>query len=208
VAALEVRPPARQVGLGIFSHVLYKLRGGPGEDASDMAVPVLVDMVSCPYCGAFFRALTLAPLRRRVDRRIFLGQGESRTPNPTFAETHLANPIECPQCRRKFRVFVGVEYSSEGVRSIDVRALREEESRGLVRWPHRGMVLPRALHFDGINLKLYRSLDDLLKAVAEDGGVQAYSLPQMASAVEPTAPSDDGRPEPVSSVQVNPGVKL
>ena len=208
--------PGIRLGRGVFSFVASGFRAGPLEDGVDVAAPVLVDKVSCPYCGSFYRVMALGPLRRRVDRRPFLESGGRRVPNPAFRESHLANPVKCPSCGRVFRVFVGVEYDRKrGLRSVDVKPMAEsEEVKELVRWPHAGVVTRYAIHYTPFRAAVYESLRDLEEAVLEEdqdgaGASIAWSLPEMAGHSGP-AQAEGGKggerkPQPVTVVEVDGG---
>ncbi|MEB2835906.1 MAG: hypothetical protein GSR80_000757 [Desulfurococcales archaeon] len=207
------RPLGARFNRGVFSFVLSGLRGLAAGEGEDVALPVLVDKVSCPHCGSFYMAMTLGPLRRRVDRRPFLEAGGKRIPNPAFRDTHLANPVKCPSCGRTFYIFVGVEYGRAGIRAVDVRPLPDEdEYKELVRWPHSGLVARQAIHYTPFRAAVYDSLRDLEEAVLgehEDEGepTMVWSLPGIGPQLQETPGGAPGkrRPQPAAVVDVNGG---
>ncbi len=137
---------------------------------------VVVRYVACPYCGAVYRLLTLGLYVGRVET--------SRERRDKFRETHIANPVECPNCGNRYIVFVGVEYNSHQKTVVDVHvdiAVLEEDVGGLVNWPYRGVVHGGVLEYDGVNVYRYDSweqflayngAEDLVEPGSEEEGVR------------------------------------
>ena len=118
---------------------------------------MVVRYVACPYCGAIYRLLTLGLYVSRVET--------SRDKADKFRETHIANPVECPNCGGRFIVFVGVQYSSHQGVATDVHvdiATPEEKVDHLINWPYRGVVHGGVLEYDGMNIHHYDSLEQFL----------------------------------------------
>ena len=193
----EWKPGGGSLGLGgIFRFVARRIFRR--TDDADLAIPVLVDKVSCPYCGSFYTVITLGRLTWRLDKRVYLTYEGRRVPNPAFRGTHLANPIRCPNCGRKYYVFVGVEYDRKmGVRQIDVKPIPEDEKsiEKLIDWPHKGLVMKEAIHYTPFKAYLYESLDDLIESLSDEIEVGAASLPG-SHALQATETPRESRPRP------------
>ena len=163
---------------------------------NDVAVPVIIRHVSCPYCGRVFSIMTLGALRPRVDPNpiIYDGKGTPQ-PNPMFRETHIGNPIRCPACGRQFIAFVGVEYddSSRSVRNVHVRISGDDEAyaKELMRWPHRGLVDPMVIEYRPFQILLYKNMEHFLEYNEGDVNIAATSLPSNGL---PFRPEGEGAP--------------
>jgi len=164
----------------VFQWLLQHARGGPPD--VDVAVPMVLRYVSCPYCGRAYPVMVLASLRSRVDPRPIVSDGGRSGVNPGFRESHLSNPIRCPYCGREYRVFAGVEYSpvSGSVRSVHVLVSRVEEPwvEAASRWPHTGLVKPSVLVYEPYTVTIYRDINHY-REHNPDEDIRVTSLPSQ-----------------------------
>jgi hypothetical protein len=156
VACVPNRIPVSKV---IFNNLFR----GSRNLVNDIAVPVIIKYVACPYCNTVFTAMTLASLRPYIDTTPYITKNGRELPNPRFKETHLANPINCPEQDHKFWVFVGVKYGStiSDIREVHILVSRNEDPivSDLARWPHKGLVDPTVIEYSPSATYLYRSIE-------------------------------------------------
>ncbi len=136
--------------LSIFNILLNKNKIWHPED-NDVAITCVIKSISCPYCGSTYPVITLGALRRSVEKKMYQ-DGNKFEANPEFKYTHLSNPIECPVCKRKYMVFVGVEYNRDHteLRGIHVKIAKLEDPlvKENIRWPHGGLVAKKVIEFN------------------------------------------------------------
>ncbi len=132
------------------------------SDAS-IAIPVVLRHITCPYCSSIFGVMTLGKVSFKLDKRMVIESGGRTHPNPRFRESHLANPIRCPDCGREFVVFVGVQYDFErgSVEDLDVKIALPDDPfvRQVSVWPHKGLVMTQVLEFSPFTVKIYDSME-------------------------------------------------
>ncbi len=162
----------------VFSAILPRKR----KPDADVAVPVVVRHISCPYCGNVFSIMTLGSLRHKVDPEPEVPDGRGgRIANPEFGETHLANPITCPSCGRNFIAFVGVEFDewSRSIKDVHVKLMKPDDpvARKLARWPHIGLVDPTVVEYRPFELSVYQNLDHFQEYNEDMSDIKAASLP-------------------------------
>ena len=162
---------------------------------NDVAIPLIVKYVACPYCNVVFTAMTLAALRPYVDPVAYVRKGGRVVPNPLFKESHLANPIKCPDGGHKFWVFAGVMYGSglRDIRAVHIVVAKDGDPvvRDLARWPHRGLVDPMVVEYSPSATYIYNSIEHYEKyngsvddLVSPDTGVSNLAPPPLAQTVQ------------------------
>jgi len=186
----------------IFQWLVRHVRGGVPRE--DVAVPLVLRYISCPYCGRAYPVMVLASLRSRVDPRPVVDDGVRSVANPAFKESHLANPVRCPYCGREYRVFAGVEYShvSESVRDVHVLVSRVEEPwvEAVSRWPHMGLVKPNILVYEPYTVTVYRDINHY-REYNPDEDIPATSLSPHSGFSESPG-GHEGRSEPPQVVNL------
>lgn len=145
---------------GVFRRILPMLGS---KSSNNVAVPIVLRHITCPYCSSIFGVLTLGKISRKIDRNMITTINGRDDANPGFRETHLANPIKCPDCGGEFIVFVGVEYDQNysEVKDVDVKIVTPNDPyvKQLSVWPHRGLVMRKVLEYSPHTVKIYESMD-------------------------------------------------
>ncbi len=174
---------------GVFKRIISRLNQ---REESRVAIPVILRHITCPYCSSIYGALTLGKVAKRIDKSMFMYNGGKREANPRFRETHLANPIKCPDCGREFIVFVGVEYDYRfgEVRDIDVKIALPDDPiiKALSEWPHRGLVMRNVLEYTPYTVRVYESMEHFEQYNGEASDIAAASLENIVSS--PQRPND------------------